>query len=308
MLTSLVTGGAGFIGSHLSDLLRKNGHRVIIIDDLSTGKKSNIHPMTVFYKLDVQSNSIQDVFQKERPDFIFHLAAKIDVQKSIEDPIQDSKVNILGSLNVLENSIKTGVKKVIFSSSCAIYGEQNLLPTKETCAPKYLSPYGINKLFVEKYLAYYKLTHGLNYIALRLSNVYGPRQNIKGEGGVVSIFSHRIANIKPLIINGNGKQTRDFVFVKDVAAAFYLASKSDFCGELNVGTGKETSVNELYAKLTKIYGKTANAIHGPSKISDQKRSSLSINKIKKYLKWKPEYSIEKGLEETASWFQKEGKI
>lgn len=299
----LVTGGAGFIGSHLVDQLIQEDCKVAVVDDLSTGKKENLNPKAKFYKIDIQDSKISEVFQKEKPEIVFHLAARIDVLKSVEDPIADAKINILGSLNVLENAAKSNAKKIIFSSSCAIYGEEKILPTPEICPPRYLSPYGINKLTIEKYLIYYKSKYNLNYTVLRLANVYGPRQNDNGEGGVVAVFIDKIVNNENPIINGDGKQTRDFVYVKDAARAFFLAGKSGFFGEINIGTEKETSINELCDQIKKITKSKINPLYGPSKTVDQKRSCLDCKKAKKELGWKPDYDLDQGIRDTIKWFK-----
>lgn len=302
MLKSLITGGAGFIGSHIVDLLAGEGHEVIIIDNLSTGKEANINPKAKFYKINIQDAIIGDIFGKEKPDFVFHLAAQVNVQASIANPINDTEVNILGTLNILENSIKNNVKKVIVASSAAVYGETDILPTKENHSKKHLSPYSINKLTMEKYLSYYKLTKDLKYAALRLANVYGPRQNSEGEAGVVAIFVNKLLRGEQPVIYGNGEQTRDYVYVKDVARAFLMACKNPNCGEFNISTCTETSVNSLFDKIIRTMNKDIIPLHEPTRPYEQKRSCLDWQNAKKKLGWSPKYDLSKGIKETIKWF------
>lgn len=300
----LVTGGAGFIGSHLVDRLIKEGQNVIVIDNLSTGKKENLNKKAKFYKVDILSPKISEIFKKEKPKIIFHFAAQIDLRKSVKNPIEDAKTNILGSLNILENCKKFKVKKIIFASTGgAIYGEARILPTPETYFENPLSPYGTAKLAVEKYLNYYQI-FGLSYISLRLSNVYGPRQNSKGEAGVIAIFCDKMLSGGQPIIYGNGKQTRDFVFVDDVVEASILAMKSGKTGIYNIGTAKETDINTIFKKLKGLTHSNCKEVHGPEKIGEQKRSCLDFKKAKKELGWRPKYDLDKGLKKTIEWFKK----
>ncbi|OGZ18942.1 MAG: UDP-glucose 4-epimerase [Candidatus Nealsonbacteria bacterium RBG_13_42_11] len=300
--TYLITGGAGFIGSHLADELIKTGGRVIIVDNLSAGKKENVNKKAVFYKRDILDPKLAAIFKKERPDIIFHYAAQIDVRKSTKDPIGDAKINILGTINVLENCRNFKVGKIIFASSVGVYGEPEFLPTKENHPLGPISPYPITKLTVEKYLSYYK-SLGLDFAALRYSNIYGPRQSSSGEGGVVSIFIDNLLNGKKSVIYGNGEQTRDFLYVADAVKAALLALKAPSGSIYNVGTGKETSINKLY-KL--IFRDTGNAIHPkkvPPRFGEIKKSCLNSSKIKKELNWRPKWELEEGLKETRNWFK-----
>jgi UDP-glucose 4-epimerase len=301
----LITGGAGFIGSHLVDKLINENYTVIIVDNLSTGKKENINLKAKFYKLDILNPKIFEVFKKEKPEIVFHLAAQVNVRKSVEDPINDAKINILGFLNILEACRKFNVKKIIFSSSGgAIYGETKIIPTPENYLPNPESPYGIAKLIVEKYLDFYKKVYGLDYIALRFANVYGSRQDPKGEAGVVSIFIEKIFKGERPIIFGNGKQTRDFIYVDDIVSA--LIKSISYKGKetiFNVGTDIETSVNQLFKLISKILRAKTKPIYVSPKPGELKRNCLNISKIKKELKWQPKYNLEKGFKETIKWFR-----
>lgn len=304
MPKSLITGGAGFIGSHVADLLIKGGHKVAIVDNLSAGDKKNVNSKAEFYKRDILNSKISEIFQKEKPDFVFHLAAQIDVRKSVQDPIADAKNNILGSLNILENSVKYNVKKVIFASTGgAIYGETEKLPTPEDYREQPLSPYGIHKLSIEKSLFYYKKMKGLDYTILRLANIYGPRQNSRGEAGVVAIFIDKLLKRDLAIINGDGRQTRDYVFVKDAARAFVLALKKTSSDKFNIGTGLETDVNRIFDEIVSKLKISMRKKYGPAKIGEQRRSCLNAGKAKKELGWLPVYNLEKGIEETTQWFK-----
>ncbi|MCD6094580.1 SDR family oxidoreductase [bacterium] len=301
----LITGGAGFIGSHLVDRLIKQNHKVVVVDNLSTGKKKNLNPKAKFYKIDIRSPKISQIFERERPKIVFHFAAQIDLRKSIEDPIRDAKINILGSLNLLENCKRFRVKRFIFASTGgAIYGDAHIIPTPEDYPEFPLSPYGIEKLAIDKYLNYYHKVFGLPFISLRLANVYGPRQNSKGEAGVVAIFCDKMLQGQQPIINGNGKQTRDFVYVDDVVEASILAMKSKKTGIYNIGTGKETDINTIFRKLKRLTTSNCKKVHGPVKPGEQKRSCLDFSKAKKELGWRPKYSVDRGLEEVVRWFQK----
>ncbi len=299
----LVTGGAGFIASHLVDKLVGRGNEVAIIDNLSTGKKENINPAAVFYNIDIQDAKVSEIFFKEKPDIVFHYAAQIDVRKSVENPIESAKTNILGALNILENCKNFRVKKIVFASTGgAIYGESDIVPTPEDYPERPVSPYGIEKLIVEHYLGFYKKEYNLDYLVLRFANVYGPRQNSRGEAGVVAIFCDKLlAGVQP-IINGDGKQTRDFVFVEDVVRANILALEKNKTGIFNIGTAKETDINRVFAELTELSGSKFKEVHMSQKAGEQKRSCLDFSKARSELGWEPEYNVEKGLEATQKWF------
>ena len=308
----IVTGGCGFIGSHLTDKLIEKGHQVVVIDNLSTGKKENLNPQADFHNLDIcDPEKIKPLFKDI--DFVFHLAAQIDVRKSVENPIEDAKVNILGSLNLLENCRNFGVKKFIFASTGgAMYGDAETIPTSETSPEKPESPYGVEKLAIEKYLNFYQKTYGLNYVVLRYSNIYGPRQNSKGEAGVIAIFTDKLLNNETPTIYGSGNQTRDFLFVKDAVDATVKALNygvRDSVNSLpvfNVGTGIETSVNKLYRLLVKETGKDISPKYTPPKKGEQQRSCLDFSKIKRELNWQPKYNLKDGLSKTVKWFKENG--
>ncbi len=289
----IVTGGAGFIGSHLVDRLIQEGHTVVVIDNLSTGSRKNLNPKAKFYRIDIRSKAVEAIFRKERPDALFHYAAQIDVRKSIVDPRNDAEINILGSLNLLESCRKCKVKKIIFASSGgAIYGEANIIPTSETYPVQPISPYGAAKLSVEQYLHYYHEIHGMRFCVLRFANVYGPRQNSKGEGGVVAVFADAMLSGRRPIIYGSGQQTRDFVFVADAVEANILALHAGKTGVFNIGTGKETSVRELFVKIKRNTGFRKNALLAPARPGDLKRSCLDASKARRELRWIPSTLLE----------------
>jgi len=300
----LVTGGAGFIGSHLVERLIREGYEIVVIDNLSTGKKENLNPKANFYKADICDLKITQIFKKEKPDAVFHFAAQINARKSIKEPIFDAKTNILGSLNVLENCRKYKVSKIIFASSGGeIYGEVKKLPIPETHFPFPQSPYGVGKLAIEKYLdSYFKIFH-LPYISLRYGNVYGPRQNPKSEAGVIAIFITKMLKNEQPIIYGDGNQTKDYIFIDDAIEATLSSFKKRFRGILNVGTSQETSPNEIFWKLKRIVNEKCKKVYAPAPPTELKRVSLSIDLAKKVLKWKPRIDLDQGLIKTVNWYK-----
>jgi UDP-glucose 4-epimerase len=299
----LVTGGAGFIGSHITEHLIDAGAEVVVLDDLSSGKRESVHPRARLCQADIGSEAIRDLFARERFDCLDHHAAQMNVRRSVDDPMFDARVNIIGSLNLLQAAVATGVKKVVFASTGgAIYGEQLTFPADETHQTNPLSPYGVAKLAVEKYLAFYEAVYGLPYVALRYANVYGPRQDPHGEAGVVAIFSERLLRGEPAIINGDGEQTRDFIYVDDVVRANVLAVTTDLSGIYNVGTGLETSVNVLYAHLAKHAGAALPPRHDPPKPGEQRRSVLDCRKLQAVANWTPTVALEEGLRRTVVYF------
>lgn len=300
----LVTGGAGFIGSHIADALIDKGHEVVIIDNLSTGVTENINPAAKFIKLSVTDSEIISIFKKEKFDAVNHHAAQIDVRKSVNDPVYDANINILGTINLLQCCIKTGVKKFIFASTGgAIYGEQNYFPADEQHPANPVSPYGITKLSVEKYLYFYRKEYNLKYSVLRYANVYGPRQNPHGEAGVVAIFLDKLLAGNQPIINGDGKQTRDYVYVEDVVKANLLVLDDDDSEIFNVGTGIESDVNQIFYHLKNITQSSAEEKHGPAASGEQQRSSISSEKLFNKFNWKPATSLKDGLVKTAAFFK-----
>ena len=304
----LVTGGAGFIASHIADAYIEKGHNVIVLDNLSTGRKENIHPSATFYHMDIQDEGIKNIFSSHKIDVISHHAAQMDVRRSVQDPIYDANCNVIGTLNLLQNAVKYGVGKVIFASSGgAVYGEQDYFPADENHKTQPYSPYGITKLIGEKYLFFYALTYGLQYVAFRYANVYGPRQNPHGEAGVVAIFALKMLKNEAPIINGDGKQTRDFVFVKDLVRANVLALDYGKSNIFNIGTGKETDINQIFRLLNEITSVRCEEKHGPAKGGEQMRSVVDYKKIKATLGWKPEYELKDGLEETVEYFHEKEK-
>jgi UDP-glucose 4-epimerase len=301
----LVTGGAGFIGSHVADRFIREGHKVTIVDNLSTGSEINVNPKAKFFKVDIRSAVIDKIFEKTKPDILCHYAAQIDVRKSTDDPILDAQVNIIGTLNLLSSCVRHKVKKVIFASTGgAIYGEQDYFPADEKHPANPLSPYGVTKLTIEKYLLFFRETHGIDYVSLRYANVYGPRQNSLGEAGVVAIFSRKLLAGEQAVINGDGKQTRDFVFVDDVVESNVLALSYPKSEILNIGTGVETDINVLFGMLRKKTESKQKEIHAPAKAGEQQRSVLDSSKAKKLLGWKPRFSLDLGLTRTVEYFKK----
>lgn len=302
MAKILITGGAGFIGSSLADEFVKLGHKICVVDNLSTGKKEYLNPKAKFYKIDICSPAIKRIFQSEKFDYVFHLAAQIDVRLSVADPKLDNKINVLGAINILKNCYDGKVKKIIFSSTGgAIYGEAAKVPTSENSSADPVSPYGIHKLTFEKYLNYYYQVYGQKYTALRFANVYGPRQYRGGEAGVVSIFIDNLINHKVSLVYGDGKQTRDYVYVDDVVSALVSASATDYIGVINIGTAKETDLWEVIKYIEKGAGEKFNYKNEPTKLGEQRRSSLDFTRAKKILKWRPKVRLEEGIKKTVAW-------
>jgi UDP-glucose 4-epimerase len=300
----LVTGGAGFIGSHVCDEFLRAGHEVIALDNLSSGKRENLDPRVRLAVLDIRAPEAAEFIRSERPQVMCHLAAQMDVRRSVEDPRFDAEANILGFLNLLEAARVSGVKKVIFSSTGgAIYGEQDVFPAPESHPTRPVSPYGVSKASGELYLGYYKAQYGLDYVALRYANVYGPRQNPHGEAGVVAIFAQRLVSGRECTIFGDGGQTRDFVFGPDVARANLLACEKDYVGAINIGTAIETDINRLHALLAEAAGSKLPVTHAPGKPGEQRRSCISPALAQKVLGWQPSVGVAEGLRKTVEYFR-----
>jgi len=301
----LVTGGAGFIGSHVVDAYVALGHEVVVIDDLSNGRRENLNPRARFYHEEIQSRAAREILTRERPEVLNHHAAQMDVRRSVADPVFDASLNILGLLNLLEGAREAGVKKVIFASSGgAVYGEQDVFPASEEHKTRPISPYGVSKKAGEDYLFYYNSAFGLPYTALRYANVYGPRQNPHGEAGVVAIFSERFLTGTQPVINGDGKQTRDYVFVSDVARANLLALNANYVGPFNIGTGRETDVNTLFEHLRRLTDSSLPEKHHSAKPGEQQRSVLDCERAARVLGWRPEVELKEGLRLTVEHFQR----
>lgn len=305
----LVTGGAGFIGSHTVDALVASGAgEVSVLDDLSTGKLKQVNAKATLYQTDLRdAAAVASVVEKVKPEIIYHLAAQMDVRRSVADPAFDAQVNLVGFLNLIEAARRNGLKRVIFSSTGgAIYGEQDDFPCNEDHPKRPVSPYGVAKLATEAYLFFYKVEYGIDYLALRFGNVYGPRQDPHGEAGVVAIFCGRILDGEPVTIYGDGQQTRDYVFVGDVVRVVVAAGDSKASGlALNVGTGIETNVNDLYSTLAAIADFPTKAVHQAARPGEQKRSVISPARAQQTLGWAPQKKLADGLEDTFKYFKEQ---
>jgi UDP-glucose 4-epimerase len=301
----LVTGGAGFIGSTIADTFLAAGWDVAVLDDLSTGKRENVPAAARFYPCDVRGAAAVEAIVKERPDVLCHQAAQMDVRRSMAEPGFDASVNVLGLLNVLQGAVAAGsVRQVLFASSGgATYGDTPVIPTPESHPQRPLSVYGASKAASELYLGVYQACYGIPYAAMRYANVYGPRQDPHGEAGVVAIFCGRLLDGKPCTIYGDGGQTRDYVYVGDVARANLLAAERSFAGALNVGTGLETDVNALYAGIARAAGSSAAAVHAEARLGEQRRSCVSPAAAEAALGWRPEVPLQEGLARTLAFFE-----
>jgi UDP-glucose 4-epimerase len=303
-LKVLVTGGAGFIGSHVADRLVADGHDVVILDDLSTGHVEHLQPNARFYQMDLHSPWIDELFRIERPEAVVHQAAQASVRRSVEDPVFDAGVNVLGTAALLQASAHHGVRRFLFASTGgALYGDADVIPTPEDYPTLPVSPYGASKLAAEVYLRTFHAMNGLSYAALRYANVYGPRQDPHGEAGVVAIFTRRLLSGEKARINGDGKQTRDFVYVGDVAEANARVLASDAVGSFNVGTGIETDITTIFQLLKGLTGSNQPEEHGPPLPGEQRRSVVDARKIEKLLGWKPTTSLNAGLDATVRYFR-----
>jgi UDP-glucose 4-epimerase len=298
----LVTGGAGFVGSHVADRCLEAGHQVAILDDLSTGRREQVNPAARLHVADLRAPALTDVFRAEAPEAVIHLAAQASVSRSVANPILDADINVLGSINLLECSRRAGVRRVVYvSTGGAGYGDTDVIPTPEEHPTRPISPYGVSKVTTELYLACWGAIYGLHGIVLRLANVYGPRQDPHGEAGVIAIFTDRLLRGEPCIINGDGLQTRDFVYVGDVADAAVLAlEKPSVTGPVNIGTGVETTVVALFETLRAAAGGRGEARHGPARPGEQRRSVLDVSRARRLLGWAPRVALDEGLRRTVA--------
>jgi UDP-glucose 4-epimerase len=299
----LVTGGAGFIGSHVADALVQQGYQVVVVDNLSTGRLENISPAATFYQADICNSELEGIFEKERPEFVNHQAAQTLIQKSNEDPVSDARQNILGSLNLILQCLHFGVKKIIYASSVGVYGEPEYHPVDESHPINPISYYGISKHTVEHYLHLAHLQHMLSYVTLRYSNVYGPRQSPEGEAGVVAIFTRQMLLGECPTIFGKGDKTRDYVHVSDVVTANLLAMERDGNGVYNIGTGVETSDQEMFNLLAELTGYQNNPHYAPVRKGEIYKICLDWSKAQKELGWQPQFLLREGLRETVNYYR-----
>jgi len=301
----LVTGGAGFIGSNLVDALIEENHEVAVVDNLSTGKKENVNPKAKFFEVDItDETALKSVFAEFSPEVIFHLAAQASVRMSVENPAEDIKINVIGTINLLELAVQNKIEKFIFSSTGgAIYGDGASRPTTEEAEEEPACPYGLDKLAAEKYIGYFATTSDLQTICLRYANVYGPRQNPKGEAGVVAIFAAKMLSGEPVQVNGTGEQTRDFVYVSDVVEANLKALESKKSGIYNIGSGIETNINEIAETMKEISESQSEITKAKANPGEQMKSSLSAEKAKAELGFEIKTTIKEGLEKTINYFK-----
>jgi UDP-glucose 4-epimerase len=301
--TILITGGAGFIGSHIADALVARGDRVLVLDDLSSGRRENVPAEVDLHVLDIRSDEAAALVEDSGIDVLIHQAAQMDVRRSTEDPGFDAEVNVLGTLNLLSAAVAGGVRQVLFASTGgAIYGDQELFPAPEEHPTRPLSPYGVSKLACERYLYYFHREHGVDVTCLRYANVYGERQNPHGEAGVVAIFLDRLLAGNACTINGDGRQTRDYVHVSDVVRANLAALGRPGFHTYNVGTGVETTVLDLYGELARVVDSSLEPRHGPAKPGEQRRSVVDATRLRSELGWSEPLTLAAGLERTARWF------
>lgn len=301
----MVTGGAGFIGSNIVDAYLQNGHDVVVVDNLATGRFSNLNPAVRFYQLDIRSPNLNQVFEKECPEVVNHHAAQMDVRRSVADPLYDADVNVKGSLNVLECARKNNAQQFIYSSSGGtVYGEPEYIPCDENHPIRPICPYGGTKYMMEMYLYMYRSMYGLNYTIFRYPNVYGPRQDPKGEAGVVAIFTGQMVRGEQVVIYGDGEQERDFVYVQDIAAANVLAlGYRDEGQTYNLGAGGPTSVNQIFNELRDATGYTREPVYGPARLGETRRIYLDAAKARRELGWKPAIDLQTGMQLTVDYFK-----
>ncbi len=303
-MRALVTGGAGFIGSTLVDALLLGGAEVTVLDDLSRGRREQVAAAAQMVRFDVVDDGLTALVMSLRPEVIFHQAAQIDVRRSVAEPVLDTRINVVGTVNVLEAAARASVRRVVFASSGgAMYGDADVIPTPETsgCAPA--SAYGAAKLAGETYGNVFALLHGIEFVALRYANVYGPRQDAHGEAGVVAIFAERLLDGRDAVINGNGTQTRDYVHVDDVVDANLRAAQTATTGAYNIGTGRECDVYALHALIARAAGSERAPVHASAKPGEQRRSCLDVSRAAELLGWQPRVGLEEGISQTVGWFR-----
>lgn len=308
-MIAVVTGGAGFIGSTLADALLARGDEVHVIDDLSRGHRGQVPAAARFHRRDILDERCPALLAEIRPDIVFHQAAQIDVRRSVADPVLDTRINVLGTVKLLEACVRGGVRRMVFASSGgAMYGDTTRIPTPEDehCEPA--SAYGAAKLAGEIYGGVFARLHDLEFVALRYANVYGPRQDPHGEAGVVAIFAERLLQDRPAVINGDGRQTRDYIHVDDVVAANLAAATTRSLRPYNIGTGRECDVNRLYQLIATAVGVDADAEHAPAREGEQRRSCLDIDLAEQQLRWHPTISLEEGISGTVAWFREHGEL
>jgi UDP-glucose 4-epimerase len=300
----MVTGGAGFIGSHVTDMLIEQGHQVVIVDDLSTGRRTNINRHAIFYEVDIRSPEMERVFAQEKPEVISHHAAQMNVRRSMDDPLFDADVNIIGSIKLAQLAIRFGTRKIIhISSGGAAYGEPEYLPCDEDHPIKPLCHYGASKYTYELYLHVFSANYDLDYSVIRYPNVYGPRQDPHGEAGVVAIFSGQMLRGEPVTINGNGEQVRDYVYVTDCARSNLMLLDQGSKRVYNLGSGIGTTVNEIFAQLKDITGYTNPARFGPAKAGETFKIYLNARRAENELGWRPTIPLDEGLKRTVDYFK-----
>ncbi len=303
MAKVLVTGGAGFIGSNLVEQLVADRHDVVVVDNLSTGLEENINPNCTFYQVDIGNDHLGDVFAKHRPEIVYHLAAQVDVNSSIVNPISDARINIVGTINLLNNCVKHRVGKIIYASSAAVYGVPRYLPIDENHHIEPISNYGVSKHTAEQYILSFHHNYGLDYTVLRYANVYGPRQGLKGEGGVVYLFAKQFLSGNEPVIFGDGKQTRDFVFVQDVVDANIRVMENGNNTVINVGSGQEISINELLDEFYRVTGMNVTPQHKGARPGDIQNSVFDIGLAERVLGWYPRVSFDSGLRRTVDFYR-----
>ena len=300
----LVTGGAGFIGSHVTDMMIEAGHQVVVVDNLSTGRRSNLNPHAAFYEVDIRSTELEQVFMREKPEVICHHAAQTDVRRSMDDPLYDADINIIGSIKLAQLAVRYGTRKFIYiSSGGAAYGEPEYLPCDEDHPIKPLCHYGASKYTFEHYLHVFNANYNLDYSVIRYPNVYGPRQDPHGEGGVIAIFTGRMVQGEEVTINGTGEQVRDYVYVTDCARSNLLLLEQSSKRVFNLGSGIGTTVNEIFQQLKNITGYSKQALYGPAKAGETFRIFLNASRAEREIGWQPTIPLEEGLKRTVAYFK-----